>query len=63
MTANELSEFRNRLHLSRLELSEQIGCSQKSLFNWEKGINKIPNSIALAVSAVAMNLPKYGTDQ
>jgi transcriptional regulator with XRE-family HTH domain len=63
MTANELLEFRKRLHLSRREAAEKLGCSQKSISNWEKGINKIPDYIALAVSAVAMNLPKYGNNQ
>lgn len=61
MNADELIEFRKRFGLSRTKMAELIGCSARSISNWEKGVNKIPDSIALAASAVALNLPRYGS--
>lgn len=60
MTANELLQLRKRLDWSQAECAKHLGCSLRSVVNWEQGKNKIPDSIALAASAVAMNLPKYG---
>ena len=61
MTPQELIELRRRFHWSQLEAAKALGCSPKSIQNWERGINEIPKSIALAASAVVMNLPPYGT--
>ena len=63
MTPEELIEFRYRLHWSQAEAAKHLGCSAKSISNWEKGANAIPKSIALAASGVAMNLPPYGLKQ
>lgn len=60
MNADELIELRKRFGWSQTEAASQLGCSKRSITNWEKGINTIPDSIALAASAVCMNLPKYG---
>jgi len=60
MTASELIELRQRFHWSQAEAARQLGCSARSIVNWENGTNKIPKSIALAVAAVAMNVPPYG---
>lgn len=60
MTAAELIELRKRFGWSQAEAAKRLGCSQRSIANWEKEVNPIPDSIALAASAVCMNLPKYG---
>ena len=60
MTASELIAIRERLRLSQSEAARQLGCSTRSIANWEKGVTPIPKSIALAASAVLMNLPPYG---
>jgi transcriptional regulator with XRE-family HTH domain len=60
MNAEELLELRRRFNWSQEEAAARLGCSKRSIANWEKGTHKIPDSIALAASAVCMNLPKYG---
>lgn len=60
MNANELIAFRKRYKWSQAMLAKQLGCSVRSIVNWESGKYKIPTYIALAVSAIAMNLPAYG---
>ncbi len=60
MTAAELLKLRRRLNWSQAEAARQLGCSTRSILNWEKGTNPIPKNIALAASAVLMNLPPYG---
>lgn len=60
MNAAELIELRKRFGWSQAEAASKLGCSRRSIANWEKEINPIPDSIALAASAVCMNLPKYG---
>lgn len=59
MNATDLIQLRNRFRWSQAEAAQQLGCSARSIANWEQGVNKIPESIALAASAVAMNLPPY----
>lgn len=60
MTAAELIELRKRLSWSQAEAARQLGCSARSIINWEKGIHDIPKNIALAAAAVVMNIPPYG---
>ena len=60
MTAKELVELRARMHWSQTEAAQKLGCSPRSIANWESGSTEIPESIALAASAVMMNLPPYG---
>lgn len=60
MNASDLIELRKRFGWSQAEAAIKLGCSRRSIANWEKEVNPIPDSIALAVSAVCMNLPKYG---
>lgn len=61
MTAAELKKWRERLHLSQADAARQLGCSRRSLQNWESGKHDIPKYIAMAVSAVSMALPPYGS--
>jgi transcriptional regulator with XRE-family HTH domain len=60
MTASELIKLRKRFRWSQSEAASKLGCSIRSISNWEKGVMKIPKNIALAASAAAMNLPPYG---
>lgn len=60
MTAAELRKLRERLNWSQAEAARNLGCSVRSITNWEKGVNRIPKSVALAAAAVMMNLPPYG---
>jgi DNA-binding transcriptional regulator YiaG len=60
MTAAELIKLRERLKWSQAEAARNLGCSARSIVNWEKGTSKIPKNIALAAAAVVMNLPPYG---
>ena len=60
MTSLELIQFRKRFKLNQQQTAKALGCSPKAIFNWERGITKIPHSISLAASAVAMGLPPYG---
>lgn len=60
MTAAELRKLRARLNWSQAEAARRLGCSARSIVNWEKGTSKIPKNIALAAAAVVMNLPPYG---
>ena len=61
MTASELIALRNRLNWSQTDAANNLGCSKRSIVNWEIGKTKIPKSIALAASAVLLNLPPYGS--
>lgn len=60
MTASELIKLRERLKWSQAEAARKLGCSARSIVNWEKGVTKIPKNIALAAGAVLMNIPPYG---
>jgi DNA-binding transcriptional regulator YiaG len=60
MNASELIELRQRFYWSQAEAARQLGCSLRSITNWEKRTHKIPKHIALAAAAVVMNLPPYG---
>ena len=61
MTAAQLRQWRAQLKLSQGEAARRLGCSRRSLQHWETGKYAIPGSIAMAVSAVSMNLPPYGS--
>ncbi len=63
MTALDMIDFRRRFGWTQQEAARALGCSPRAIVNWEKGITNVPESIALACSAVAMNLPKYGVTE
>ena len=60
MTALDLINFRRRFKFTQAECARAIGCSPRSISAWELGQNTIPESIALACSAVCFGLPAYG---
>lgn len=61
VTAQQLQKLRERMNWSQAEAAEHLGCSKRSIANWERGTTKIPRNIALAASAVLLNLPPYGS--
>jgi len=60
VTATQLAKWRAQFKLSQADAAKLIGCSRRSLQNWESGANTIPKNIAMAVSAATMGLPAYG---
>lgn len=62
MTADDLIALRNRMNWTQAQAAAALGCSLRSIANWESGATTIPDSIALAASAAIANLPKYGDD-
>jgi transcriptional regulator with XRE-family HTH domain len=60
MTANDLISFRKRFRFSQKRCAKELGCSPRAIYNYEHGLYPIPDMLALACSAVALGLPKYG---
>lgn len=60
MNSQELIDLRKRFGWSQTEAAERLGCSKRSIVNWESGKHKIPESIALAASAASRKLQAYG---
>ena len=61
MTKIELLALRKKLNWTQYDAAKNLGCSVRSIVNWEIGTNKIPKYIALATSALLFNLPPYGS--
>lgn len=59
MTSSQLKSWRVHLKLSQSEAAKALGCSKMSIVNWEGG-RKIPDYVAFACTAVALNLKKWG---
>jgi len=59
MTPSDLLHFRRRYKLSKAATATALGCSSRAYYNYEAGISKIPGSIDLASSAVALGLKPY----
>lgn len=57
MTPASLKAWRARHKLSRRAAAEQLGCGERSIRNWEGGVNPIPRYIALACAAISNGLP------
>ncbi len=60
MEKTTLIEWRKRLGMSQAAAAEKLGCGRRSLQRWEDGSQAIPRYIALACSAVSLNLIPYG---
>ena len=60
MTSLEMIQFRRRFGLNQREAAIELGCSARSIYNYERGIGKIPKMVGMAASAYAMGLPEYG---
>jgi len=57
MTAAQLKRWRARLHLTQESAAAKLGVSRRAFQQWESGSSKIPGYVAMAASAVSMNLP------
>jgi len=53
MAPEEITAWRNTLHLSKRKASALLGCSRASLFAWESGKRPVPKKIMLAMQAVS----------
>ena len=53
MAPDEITAWRNTLHLSKREASALLGCSRNSLMAYESGKRPVPKKIALAMQAVS----------
>jgi len=60
MNGKDLINLRERMRWSQRDAAKFLGCSTRSIANWESGENIIPKYISLATSAVLMNVPPYG---
>lgn len=59
MTREAFLAWRKRMNYNQRQAAEALGCSLRSISNWESGAS-IPKYIALACSAVAMGWPPMG---
>lgn len=60
MTPASLAEWRKARGMSQQTLADVLGCSRRSIVNWEGGTNAIPQYIALACAAIAKRLMPAG---
>ena len=58
MEANELTNKRESLGLSREELARELKTTSVSIWRWEKGERAIPAHLGLALETVERNLKK-----
>jgi len=56
----DLMLFRRKFKLNQSECAEALGCSVRSIANWESSRLAIPDYIGLAASAYAHSLPSWG---
>ena len=61
MTGCEFTEWRKRLSLTKAAAAETLGISRNMPHRYESGTVPIPRHIALACSAVALNIRPYGS--
>lgn len=59
MTPTDLKNWRGPR--TQRAAAELLGCAERSIRNWESGKTDIPHYIALAISAVQLGLPAYGS--
>ena len=52
MAPEEITAWRNTLHLSKREASALLGCSRNMFYAYETGRRPIPRKLVLAMQAV-----------
>ncbi len=52
MTSAELTETREALHLSQVELARELGVAANTVNRWEAGTRKIPSYLWLALEGL-----------
>jgi len=53
--------WREQMGYTMNEAADELGCSKRSLTNWENGHFPIPRYIGLAMNALALNMRPYGS--
>ena len=53
MAPEEITAWRNTLHLSKVAASALLGCSRNSLIAYESGKRPLPRKLMLAMQAVS----------
>ena len=61
MNADDLIMLRKQYDWNQTEAAKNLGCSIRSIQNWESGITKIPKSIALAAASAVNKTEPYGS--
>ena len=61
MTPKDFTDWRSRLNLSKTAAAEALGISKNMPQRYENGTTDVPRHIALACSAIALNIPPYGS--
>lgn len=62
MTPEQFKRFRKRMGLNQKQVAERLGVSVNMPSAYESGKSVIPRYIALACTAVLLDLPEYGFD-
>ena len=61
LNAETLTLWREQMGYTMNEAADELGCSKRSLTNWENGHFPIPRYIGLAMNALALNMRPYGS--
>ena len=59
MTSEQLIEWRKRLNMKKKEAAQLLSCHYNTIARYERG-DPIPKYIALACSAILLDIPEYG---
>jgi DNA-binding transcriptional regulator YiaG len=63
MTGQDLTRWRERLHLSKTDAAARLGTHRNCLSDWEAGRRDVPHYIALACAAIAHGIPPIGSER
>ena len=61
MTPDQMTEFRDRHHMSKIELAKRLGVDRKTIQRYEDGETKIARQTALACAAIQAGLNPIGS--
>ena len=61
LNAETLTLWREQMGYTMNDAADELGCSKRSLVNWENGHFPIPRYIGLAMNALALNMRPYGS--
>lgn len=59
MIPSDLTAWRKRLGLNKVQAAEAIGCHRNAIADWEAGRQPIPKYIALACAAVEAGITPH----
>ena len=58
---NILKVWREQMGYSQREAVKELGCSRRALDGWENDRHEVPRYIALAMSALTVDMPPFGS--